>query len=108
MTQTSGRYWNYGVLILTLILVFLTSKWLFFVGGKAVGWYLRRKTSARKRALLLQVKREEKDYQTQHESSSKLSDDWEKVESYATGSATNGGPADDDWEGIVGFFHPFW
>lgn len=101
-------YWSYAVIIFTLSLAFFTGKWLFLLGGNAVGWYLRRKTSARKKAILLQVKREEKDYQSKHQSSSRLSDDWEKVESYATGSAINGGPADSDWEGVVGFFHPFW
>ena len=33
-------------------------------------------------------------------------DDWEKVES--TASAPNGEVPKGDWEGIIGFFHPFW
>ena len=86
----------------------MTGKWLFFLGGNAVGWYLRRKTSARKKAILLKAKQEEKNFQLDEDPSSTLSDDWENVESYATGSAVNGGPADDEWEGVVGYFHPFW
>jgi hypothetical protein len=34
--------------------------------------------------------------------------DWEKVEKNVVKSAPNGLAVDDDWSGLVGFFHPFW
>lgn len=36
------------------------------------------------------------------------SDDWENVEGYAGASAGNGEKGDSEFDGIVGFFHPFW
>lgn len=33
-------------------------------------------------------------------------DGWETVEK--AGSAENGKAMQDDWDGVVGFFHPFW
>ena len=63
----------------------------------------------RKKAILRRVKIEEEGAQ-KFKRRSPLSDDddWEKVESYGAASAVNGGRAEDDWEGVVGFFHPFW
>lgn len=102
-------YFIYASIILTLSLAFVIGKWLFFLGGNAAGWYLRRKSQARKEAILLQAKREEKShYAKQHPPPRPVDGDWEKVESYASGPTINGGPAGDDWEGLIGFFHPFW
>jgi alpha-1,2-mannosyltransferase len=35
-------------------------------------------------------------------------EEWENIESFAVGTAKNGEKADREWDGIVGFFHPFW
>jgi alpha-1,2-mannosyltransferase len=35
-------------------------------------------------------------------------DDWERLDSQAMGSSRNGDRANREWDGIVGFFHPFW
>ncbi|KAL8662324.1 MAG: hypothetical protein Q9168_008275, partial [Polycauliona sp. 1 TL-2023] len=73
-----------------------------------VGWYLRRKTRARKITILARVKLEEARSQLYASQSPKSDDgEWEKVEKHTAGSAKNGGEADDEWEGIIGFFHPF-
>lgn len=88
------------------ILGTLIGKWLVRSAGTTFGWYLRRKTAARRHAILSQVRSEETDYQSQEKKSD--DGDWEKVESHAVGSSPNGGQADDECEGIIGFFHPFW
>lgn len=35
-------------------------------------------------------------------------EDWEKLSGHAVGSSTNGDKADRDFDGVIGFFHPFW
>lgn len=79
--------------------------------GSLLGWYLRRKTEGRRSRLLevmdaeLNAYREKK---RQHDrASDNDDDDWEKLDSFAEGSSKNGDKADKDWDGIVGFFHPF-
>ncbi len=77
--------------------------------GQTIGWYLRRRTSARRDLIFARVKVEEDDYKSKKRRSPKYEDeDWERVESYTAGIAKNGEKANDDWEGMVGFFHPFW
>lgn len=36
-----------------------------------------------------------------------LDGDWENVEAYAVGSSPNGQTGEKQWDGVVGFFHPF-
>lgn len=36
------------------------------------------------------------------------SDEWENVDAYAVGTAGNGEKGQSEWDGIVGFYHPFW
>ncbi|KAH8899717.1 GDP-Man:Man(3)GlcNAc(2)-PP-Dol alpha-1,2-mannosyltransferase [Thozetella sp. PMI_491] len=103
---------TYGILPL---LAFIPVAW-FLLGpllwrgiGTALGWFLRRKTDGR-RAQILQVMNddEEKYQQTKKDQKESGSDDeWEAVDAYAQGTAGNGEKGEKDWEGIVGFFHPF-
>ena len=75
-----------------------------------IGWSLQRRTSKRRELIASRVRSEEEAYQASQKGSSKADDeDWEKVEGYAAGTAPNGDlPRDVEWEGVVGFFHPFW
>lgn len=101
-------YWTYITTLLALSLGFVVARWLVQSGGRAVGWYLRRRTTARRQSIFAQVKLDEESYQSQERFSPKSDDgDWEKVESYAAGTATNGGQAANEWVGVIGFFHPF-
>lgn len=99
-------YSAYASTALVLLGTLLTGKWLVRSAGTTFGWYLRRKTAARRQAILSQVRSEERDYQSEQKKSGY--GDWDKLESHAVGSAPNGGQADDEWEGMIGFFHPFW
>jgi alpha-1,2-mannosyltransferase len=91
---------------LPLATIMLGPKLVFYVGG-TLGYYLRKKTAGRKAHILELVATEEKEYAAEGENR-RDSDDWENVDAYATGTAKNGEKADREWDGIVGFFHPFW
>jgi alpha-1,2-mannosyltransferase len=75
--------------------------------GSTFGYYLRKKTTGRKAQILELVEAEEKGFKEEG-GERRDSDEWESVEAYAVGSAKNGEKADKEWDGIVGFFHPFW
>ncbi|KAL8942652.1 MAG: hypothetical protein Q9211_001298 [Gyalolechia sp. 1 TL-2023] len=67
-----------------------------------VGWYLRQKTAARRKLILTRVAAEASEYHLSARPSPKSGDnEWEKVETPKEGEA------DDEWDGIIGFFHPF-
>ncbi|KAL5415921.1 asparagine-linked glycosylation protein [Paraphaeosphaeria minitans] len=76
--------------------------------GQVLGRYLRRSSLTRRELLLARVAKEQRDYDAKHKNQkSREDDEWEEVETSMVGSAANGGKADKDWSGIVGFFHPF-
>jgi hypothetical protein len=77
---------------------------------RLIGWSLRHRTSKRRELIASRVRTEEEAYQAALRSSPKAEDeDWEQIESYAAGTAPNGElPRDVEWEGVAGFFHPFW
>lgn len=106
MAGTRPFSWTLANSILVICLSAFVSKLLL---QAVVGWYLRRRTTSRKITILARVKLEEAQYQLSASQSHKSDDgEWEKVEKHTAGSAKNGGEADDEWEGIIGFFHPFW
>ncbi|KAJ4307210.1 asparagine-linked glycosylation protein [Collariella sp. IMI 366227] len=76
--------------------------------GASLGWYLRKKTEGRRCHILELVASDEKKYREEREDSTgSEGGGWEKVDSHEVGNSKNGGTADKDWDGIVGFFHPF-
>ncbi|OCK81143.1 glycosyltransferase family 4 protein [Lepidopterella palustris CBS 459.81] len=76
--------------------------------GEVIGYYLRRASRTKRELLLAQVSSEQRNYSSEKKQpQSGEEDGWEKIESYAAGTVPNGGKADQDWKGIVGFFHPF-
>lgn len=95
--------------IVAIAVTISAGRWLTKYAGQTIGWYIRQRTSARRKIILSEVRAEEKDYRAKKRLSPKSDDeDWEKVESHAVGSTKNGDVAEDGWEGVVGFFHPFW
>jgi len=95
--------------LLAILVALLVGRWLIYSIGKAFGLYLKRKTAARRQSTLKRVRIEEEAVRSFYRRSQKSEDDdWEKIESYGAATSTNGSLADSDWEGIVGFFHPFW
>ena len=99
---------KYRSLGLPLIVAGVVLPWLVILTAKLVGWRLVRTTSARKNAILATTVREEEAYHEKEHVSPKSEDvDWVEVENHPAGTAPNGGQAPDDWDGIVGFLHPF-
>jgi len=92
---------------LPLLIVLLGPK-ITAAAGRTVGWYLRRKTAGRRAQILECVEGEEKALIEDQSAKRDSDEEWENVESYAAGTAKNGEKADKEWDGIVGFFHPFW
>jgi alpha-1,2-mannosyltransferase len=58
--------------------------------------------------LLARVASETKTFEAQQKKKKKEDDDWEQVGNTPPGSAAKHGQVDGEWDGIVGFFHPFW
>jgi len=77
--------------------------------GQTIGWYLRRRTSSRRELIITRVKVEEDDYKSKEQKSPRSEDEeWERIESHGAGAAGTGDKTKAGWEGVIGFFHPFW
>ncbi|KAF7171239.1 hypothetical protein CNMCM5623_003625 [Aspergillus felis] len=87
---------------------------------RGVGWVIQKRTRSRREFLISRVRADEEEQLVKRPKSSPRGEDedWEKVDSSSSSSGTAGpskkggnsgdkGPEDADWEGIVGFFHPF-
>ena len=92
-----------------LVTVLLGPKLVFWLGAWA-GSYLRTKTAGRKSQILELTENNQKDWEEEQKDKKgrRDSDDWEKVDQHAAGTAKNGEKGEAEWDGIVGFFHPFW
>lgn len=99
---------------------------------RGVGWFIQKRTRSRREFIISRVRADEEEFQAKRDSSASgksssstsqtEDEDWEKVDtSLAVGNNGNGhreknrqrkaqgqGSKDQDWDGIVGFFHPFW
>lgn len=87
---------------------------LRFVLGN-VGRLVQNRTQSRREQIIAQVRADEEELlskcfksppQTQT-----VEEDWEKVDSSSSCLGTAGSdkaPGNEDWDGIIGFFHPFW
>jgi alpha-1,2-mannosyltransferase len=96
-------FWNYGLPIFFR----LSSKTV----GAALGWYLRRKTDGR-RALIFRVTEDhEREFREsrakENDSRKNTHGGWENIDSAVPSTARGTENANQDWDGIVGFFHPF-
>jgi alpha-1,2-mannosyltransferase len=89
-----------------LFSVLLGPKLIFWVGGIA-GRYLRTKTAGRKAQILELTEKDQVEWEEDGKDR-RNSDEWENVDSYALGTAKNGEKGEEEWDGVVGFLHPFW
>ena len=97
-------------MLLTAFIACLTAAYVIGNLAKLLGWVLRRKTQLRRKLIVNRVNKELETYPSSRERSSPKSEDeeWEKVESHVRGRAKGILQGDEDWQGIIGFFHPFW
>src|ERR1700761_8919320 len=71
--------------------------------ARVIGYHLTRSSQHRRELLYTRVETELNKYVSSHKEEHAADDsDWEKVEGYVTGSATNGGSAEKEWKGVVG------
>lgn len=124
------------LLILTTTAVLLPKLTGAFLGllFRGVGFLIQRRTRSRREYVVAHARSEEEEYRAQQTKNPASSaprsqpedEDWEKVDgsgsgavrrasssgSNVSGDGENGTKAgsgkDDDWDGIIGFFHPFW
>lgn len=74
---------------------------------QSLGQYLRRHSRTRRGLLLTRVANEIRVHEATHTSTKSEDDDWEQIGT-TRGNVGTGEEADCEWDGIVGFFHPFW
>lgn len=99
---------------------------------RGVGWFIQKRTRSRREFIISRVRADEEEFQAKQgspasgksSSTSQTEDeDWEKVDTSLAVGNNNGnghrekngqrkaqgqGSKDQDWDGIIGFFHPFW
>lgn len=92
-----------SLLVPVLVAALLLPKILYFVAG-LVGRHLRRCSRTRRELLLARVANETKAYEEELKVNKQEDADWEQVGTTARDNAVK----NSEWDGIVGFFHPFW
>lgn len=107
-------------LLAACVLLPQVSLGLLRIALRGVGWVIRKRTQARREAVLARVRADEEGLlanQPKRASTSATSaedEDWEKVDTSLSGdssgrvsqSSQQSGKL--EWAGIIGFFHPFW
>ena len=104
-----------SLLVLAATAVFLPVIPLRILSGvlRCVGWVIQKRTRSRREYVRSRVCADEEEFK-QAKVSSRVAtddDDWEKVDSSSigTGSGSSKAPGNGNkWDGIVGFFHPYW
>ena len=109
--SADNKFLYYGVLQAVVFLPLLRFLYplLWRAAGSLLGWYLRKKTDGRRRHIVELVESDEKEYRESGNNNT-TSTSGENVDDHTTGTSKDGnsGGSDNDWNGIVGFFHPFW
>lgn len=73
---------------------------------RGIGYFIQRRSRGAREALRSRVRTEEASFRARQTRTE--DEDWEKVEGYGSESDSVKGSFESDWEGVVGFFHPFW
>jgi alpha-1,2-mannosyltransferase len=96
-----------GFFVLTFVFIPIAFKW----SARLLGYRLRRESQGVREALFVKTRDERAQCDKGDSKGGRRKsdgDDWEEIESPLVGTADNGGRAVPDWQGVVGFFHPFW
>lgn len=95
------------LLILSAVLTICLCRPILRTSGRLFGWYLRRKTNARRHRILSRIETEERAYRPR-ECKPREDEDWENVDNELSGAPQEEKSKPPVWEGVIGFFHPFW
>ncbi|OAX79876.1 hypothetical protein ACJ72_05799, partial [Emergomyces africanus] len=95
--------------LVTLLALFLIAPrlaaYIFGFAFKLIGLLIARKYRWRRDLIRARIRLEEEEYQSRKAKNAKQEDeDWEKVETSGVGATSNGNAAEDNWEGMIGFF----
>ena len=91
------------------ITVILLGPFILHYIGSFLGYLLKKKTEGRRSVLFSVMEDENKNtIQELSDSKSTSSDEWEKVSGAEDNVAEKLKEKTKDWDGIIGFFHPFW
>ncbi|KAL6714885.1 asparagine-linked glycosylation protein [Lecanora helva] len=83
-------------------------QWIVHYSGLLIGRRLVESSKSRRKFLLASTQREEEEYQeTERVLPRGDEGEWVEVEGHSAGTAPNGQHLEDEWEGIIGFLHPF-
>ncbi|WEW55419.1 asparagine-linked glycosylation protein [Emydomyces testavorans] len=75
---------------------------------RVLGCRITKRTKGSRDFIRGRVRAEEEEYRLRRNRQSRAEDeDWEKVESYASGGAPHEHAKENAWDGFIGFFHPF-
>lgn len=101
---------SWYILLIGVLLIPRLCSYISVTALRGLGKYLQHTTRARRQAIWSRVKAEEIQRQTDPVSQKRAEDDgWEKIDGDAVRSVESSRDIpDEEWEGIVGFFHPFW
>lgn len=79
---------------------------------RGVGWLVQKRTRSRREYIISRVRADEEEHAARTKSASATNsgdeEDWEKVDTSSSSSGTAGINRNEEWNGIIGFFHPFW
>lgn len=119
-TPTGGKPFSFGLEPKTLVIVVTvlsTLPLLVVVFGPIVanrigrfwGFTLRKRTEGRRAQLLSVMNEEDAKYQKENPGlKTSSSEEWEAVKAADLKTTTKDGKSQKDWDGVIGFFHPFW
>jgi acyl-CoA synthetase (AMP-forming)/AMP-acid ligase II len=96
-----------GCFVFAFVFIPIAFKW----SARLLGHRLRRASEDVRGVLSVKTRNEQQQFDVERNRGLKLkkeADECEEIESPLIGSVDNGGRAGPEWQGFVGFFHPFW
>ncbi|KAL4956960.1 hypothetical protein BDW69DRAFT_59002 [Aspergillus filifer] len=102
-------------LLATCVLLPQFSLGILRVVLRSVGWVIRKRSQARREAILARVRADKEDLLKKQAKVASAGatpaddEDWEKVDTASSGDSSGSASqqGSDDWAGVIGFFHPF-
>ena len=99
-------------LLFVLVSTIIIAPYFVRTVGRFIGWRLQQSTQRRRSLILRRVRAEENaNARREPKPIKKIAGDdeeSERMEKDVVGAAPNGGVLEREWNGIIGFFHPFW
>ncbi len=79
--------------------------------ASAIGRHIRQGTYERRELLIARANAEKKQYEEREKAQVTVDEEWEKVDGSRSHSQSDVQPYSrfgKSWDGVIGFFHPFW